>query len=365
MNTDRRTVGPLPDFAARLLAWHDIHGRHDLPWQHPRSAYRVWLSEIMLQQTQVATVSGYFTRFVDALPTLPALAAAPVDQVMALWSGLGYYSRARNLHRAAQICVDEHRGQLPDDLDALLALPGIGRSTAGAILTQAFGRRAPILDGNVKRVLCRSHGIEGFPGERAVEQQLWRLADALLPDARLADYTQAVMDLGATVCTRARPSCAGCPLRKECLALASDRVAMLPTPRPRKSLPERGAAWLLLLDDRQRVLLHKRPAPGIWGGLWSLPEYADEAALRTDLALRFSRRASTNLESLPAIRHVFSHYALTAQTFRLDVAGGGDGAHVAEHDDQRWQPLHELASIGLPQPVRRLLTPIARHHHEE
>lgn len=349
---------PLPAFAERLLAWHAKDGRHDLPWQQPRSPYRVWLSEIMLQQTQVATVIGYFRRFVDALPDLSALAAAPADQVMALWSGLGYYSRARNLHQAARICVARHDGELPREPDALMALPGIGRSTAGAILAQAYGIRAAILDGNVKRVLCRSHGIHGFPGERAIEQRLWQLSDTLLPDRALADYTQAIMDLGATVCTRARPTCPTCPLRSDCVALATGTVAELPTPRPRKTLPERGATWLLLIDDERRVLLRKRPAPGIWGGLWSLPEYPDDTAMRSDLALRLGRRRHGDPESLAPVRHVFTHYALTARPFRLRV---GHVAGVAEHDDERWQCLDELAKIGLPQPIRRLLADQREH----
>ncbi len=360
MTATRAAIDPLPDFAPRLLAWHAKHGRHDLPWQQPREPYRVWLSEIMLQQTQVATVTGYFTRFVEALPTLPALADAPSDQVMALWSGLGYYSRARHLQRAAQLCVERHDGELPADLDALVALPGIGRSTAGAILSQAFGLRAPILDGNVKRVLCRSHGVEGFPGERAIELRLWRLADALLPSSRLADYTQAIMDLGATVCTRTRPDCARCPLRDDCVALAAGRVAALPTPRPRKSLPERTATWLVLLDDAGRILLQRRPAPGIWGGLWSLPEFPDEPTLRNDPTLRAARHHGDALVAMPAIRHVFTHYALTAQPFRIDVDPTVPAATrvpaIAEQDDRRWHPLDELANIGLPQPVRRLLT---------
>jgi A/G-specific adenine glycosylase len=353
--TPATAVEPLPRFAGRLLAWHARHGRHDLPWQHPRTPYRVWLSEIMLQQTQVATVTGYFQRFVQALPTLPALAAAPPDQVMALWSGLGYYSRARNLQRTAQLCMERHGGDLPADLAALMALPGIGRSTAGAILAQAFGLRAPVLDGNVRRVLCRSHGIGGWPGDSEVERQLWQLADALLPHEALADYTQAVMDLGATVCTRARPACEACPLRGDCVALATGKVAELPTPRPRRSLPERTAAWLLLVDGQGQVLLQRRPARGIWGGLWSLPEFADVTDLRTGLAQLLDLDGE-GLRPLPPVRHVFSHYALTALPYRMDITGPHAPAmHVGEGDSLAWHPLRALDGNGLPQPVRRLL----------
>ncbi|KXU99113.1 DNA glycosylase, partial [Stenotrophomonas sp. DDT-1] len=239
------------DFVARLLHWFDDHGRHDLPWQHPRSPYRVWLSEIMLQQTQVATVIPYFQRFLQHFPTLPDLAAASNDAVMAQWAGLGYYARARNLHAAAKRCVELHDGDLPRDFDALHALPGIGRSTAGAILSQAWNERFAILDGNVKRVLSRYHGIDGFPGLPAIEKQLWAIAEAhvaQVPAGRMADYTQAQMDLGATVCSRAKPACVICPLQDACVARREGRTAELPTPKPSKTLPEREAVALLLRD---------------------------------------------------------------------------------------------------------------------
>jgi A/G-specific adenine glycosylase len=341
----------MPAFAPRLLAWHREHGRHGLPWQRPRTPYRVWLSEIMLQQTQVATVIPYFERFVAALPDVRTLACADPDHVMALWSGLGYYSRARNLHRTAQLCVERHGGDLPDDFDALLKLPGIGRSTAGAILAQAFGRKAAILDGNVKRVLCRSHGIEGFPGSPTVEKALWQLSESLLPDEDLPRYTQAIMDLGATVCTRARPACPSCPLRDGCVALARDLVRELPFPRPSKTLPERRCHWLLLVDARGRILLERRPPAGIWGGLWSLPEFDDADAMHSVLALRSSRPAG-HRESLPPVRHVFSHYAVTATPVRLLVQADWT---IADSDRERWFDRHALADIGLPQPIRRLL----------
>lgn len=343
-------IEPLPGFAERLLRWHAVHGRHDLPWQQPRTPYRVWLSEVMLQQTQVATVIPYFQRFVAALPALPALAAAPLDQVLALWSGLGYYSRARNLHAAARACMERHGGELPRDVEALAALPGIGRSTAGAIAAQAHGIAAPILDGNVRRVLCRSHGVEGFPGSAAVEKRLWRLAAALLPDADLADYTQAQMDLGATLCTRARPDCTRCPLAADCRALAGDRVAELPQPRPRKALPERDAHWLLLVDPGgPHAMVERRPERGLWGGLWALPEFPDRAAMDAALALLGLR--SGRAIALPPVRHLFTHFALTAQPWRLEARP----AAVAEDPRRRWLDRPGLADTGLPQPVRRLL----------
>ena len=306
------------ELAPRLLAWFDRHGRHDLPWQHPRTPYRVWLSEIMLQQTQVSVVIPYFQRFIDALPDLPSLAHAPQDDVLALWSGLGYYARARNLHAAAKRCVELHDGDLPRDLDALIALPGIGRSTAGAILSQAWGDAAPILDGNVKRVLCRLSGIDGWPGLPKVEKQLWGIAETLLPAARLADYTQAQMDFGATLCTRSDPACAICPLQEHCIALREGRVGELPSPKPGKPLPE----------------------------------HADLVAART----WFDARAHGDFDAAQAgdpIAHGFSHYRLRIHPHRLK--GVRPRHAVGDNDDLRWATRAELAGIGLPAPVRRLL----------
>ena len=340
------------EFAPTLLAWFDRHGRHDLPWQHPRTPYRVWLSEIMLQQTQVAVVVPYFARFVDALSDVPALARASQDEVLALWSGLGYYARARNLHAAARRCMDLHGGDLPRDLDALQALPGIGRSTAGAILSQAWGDRAAILDGNVKRVLARLFGIEGWPGLPKVEKQLWTIAARLLPESRLADYTQAQMDFGATLCTRADPACAACPLREACVAHREGRTAELPHPKPGKPLPEREARMLLVEDDRGRVLLQRRPPTGVWAALWSLPEHADAAASRDwfdqHLAGDFARA-----EVLAPVLHGFTHYRLRILPMR--VAGVRPRDAVGDNPGLRWASRAELQAIGLPAPVRRLL----------
>ena len=342
-------------FAAALLAWFDDHGRHDLPWQDTlddgrRDAYRVWLSEIMLQQTQVATVIGYFERFVAALPTLRELAAAPEDRVLALWAGLGYYRRARFLHRAAQLCVERHGGELPRDFDALAALPGIGRSTAGAILAQAHGLRFPILDGNVKRVLTRYHGIHGHPGESAVEKQLWLHADAHTPTARVADYTQAIMDLGATACTRTRPLCQACPLAVECVARRDNLVAQLPSPRPAKAAPTRETVMLILRDADGRVLLERRGAQGVWPGLWSLPEAAD-----IDGAWRLVRQHARidDAQALAPFTHVFSHYRLRVEPLLFEGATAVHG--IADNPALRWCDAGELALLGLPAPVRKLL----------
>jgi A/G-specific adenine glycosylase len=339
--------------ATRLLRWFDRHGRKDLPWQHPRDAYRVWLSEVMLQQTQVATVVAYFERFVAALPTLRDLAAAEEDTVLALWSGLGYYRRARFLHRAAQLCVDQHGGELPRDIEALNALPGIGRSTAGAILAQAHGLRFAILDGNVKRVLTRYHGIHGHPGESAVEKQLWQHAEAHTPTSRVADYTQAIMDLGATLCTRSRPRCEDCPLAADCVARRDNLTAILPSRKPTKSIPTRATVMLILRDRDGRVLLERRGPHGVWSGLWSLPEASDP-----DGAWRIAQQHARidDAQALVPFTHVFSHYRLDIEPLLFDRATAQRG--IADNPQLRWCSAGELGALGLPAPVRTLLLQI-------
>lgn len=339
-------------YAPALLAWFDVSGRHDLPWQHPRTPYRVWLSEIMLQQTQVRVVIPYFERFIAALPDLRALAAAPQDDVMALWSGLGYYARARNLHAAAKRCVELHGGELPRDIDALTALPGIGRSTAAAILSQAWGDPHAILDGNVKRVLARVFGVAGWPGTPANEKALWAIAESLLPAERLADYTQAQMDFGATLCTRHVPACVLCPLQRDCVALRDSRVAELPTPKPGKPLPERQAVVLLLRNAEGRVLLQRRPPAGIWASLWSLPEAADHDAARA----WFGEHIAGDYDSgaaLAEIPHAFTHYRLLMHPLAWrDVALQ---PRIGDDDGLRWVARESYASLGIPAPVRTLL----------
>ena len=342
------------DFASHLLRWYDQHGRKDLPWQYPRDAYRVWLSEVMLQQTQVSTVVGYFDRFIRALPTLCDLAEADEDTVLALWSGLGYYRRARFLHRAAQICMERHGGELPRDFTELSALPGIGRSTAGAILAQAHGLRFAILDGNVKRVLARYHGIHGHPGQSAVEKQLWQHAESHTPRNRIADYTQAIMDLGATVCIRSRPHCSTCPLAADCIAHRDNLTAELPSRKPTKSIPTRATVMLILRDQHSRILLEKRGTQGVWSGLWSLPEAAD-----TDEAWRVAQQHAQidDAEALTPFRHVFSHYRLDIEPLLFDRATAQRA--IADNPHLRWCSTDELAALGLPAPVRTLLLNLA------
>ncbi|MHB1896862.1 MAG: A/G-specific adenine glycosylase [Metallibacterium sp.] len=336
--------------APSLLHWHARHGRHDLPWQQaPRSAYRVWLAEVMLQQTQVATVIPYYARFLGALPDLPALAAASEDAVLALWSGLGYYRRARHLHAAARLCMTQHAGDLPRDFDALAALPGIGRSTAGAILAQAWDLPFAILDGNVKRVLARYHAINGWPGQSAVTRELWRRAAAHTPQQRAGDYAQAIMDLGAMLCTPQQPDCPRCPLRASCAAHAQGLSASLPTPRPRRTLPRRRLHWLLLRDAQGRILLVQRDGDGIWPRLWSLPEtaHAPEAHAASLAQLRAAPRV------LPLLRHSFTHFQLEAQPLLFDGAHARDA--VRDQPALGWYTPQVAATLALPAPVRRLL----------
>jgi A/G-specific adenine glycosylase len=347
-----------PAFADRVLAWWQRHGRKDLPWQRRPTAYRVWISEIMLQQTQVATAAPYFQRFVARFPGVRALAGAPIDEVLALWSGLGYYARARNLHRAAGLVVDRHRGRFPRSLDALSALPGIGRSTAGAILSLAFGQRAAILDGNVKRVLCRHAGVAGWPGDGAVQRELWAIAEARLPEADFAAYTQAIMDLGATICTTRAPACAGCPVHEDCHALANGRVLELPDARPRKAIPQRAVTFVLARDRNGRILLERRPPAGVWGGLWGPPECATPDDVPHCLA-RLGLTATAPARPLAPVQHTFSHFRLRITPVLVDVEPARAGA-VADAPALRWIAPGSDPGIGLAAPVARLVASCAR-----
>ena len=350
------------DFSATVIRWQKQHGRHQLPWQRTRDAYRIWLSEIMLQQTQVATVIPYYARFLERFPDVAALAAAPVEDVMALWSGLGYYTRARNLHRCAQQVVEAHGGRFPAEVELLASLPGIGRSTAAAISAFAYGTRAAILDGNVKRVFCRVFGIEGFPGSAPVEKLLWERAIALLPDNDIESYTQGLMDLGATVCTRSRPNCASCPLRTRCIARGSDRTAELPARKPKKAVPEKSTV-MLVVEHRGALLLEQRPPSGIWGGLLSLPELQrllpsvpekpGKRALSAALSAALGEFGEVeSFETLPAFTHSFTHYKLHVTPLQVTLSRS---FAVAGQSSYRWVPVKKLSSAGLPAPVKKLL----------
>lgn len=338
-------------FAGRLLQWFDQYGRSGLPWQKPRTAYRVWLSEIMLQQTQVTAVIPYFERFVARFPDIVTLAAAPADEVMRHWAGLGYYARARNLHSAAKQVAELHGGVFPSVFDEVLALKGVGRSTAAAIVAQAFNQPAAILDGNVKRVLCRWAGVEGHPGEAAVSARLWVLAESLLPSSRAADYVQAQMDLGATLCTARKPACARCPLAADCVAHRSHRTAELPTRKARRERPHREAWLILVEDDQGRVLLEKRPGTGIWGGLWCPPVVPLGEDRSMQLASQFGI-ALADEESGETIEHEFTHFALSLHVLRAQ-AQLLDG--LAEPAPSAWHRPQDLRDgmVALPAPIAR------------
>lgn len=340
------------EFAQRLLTWFDHHGRHDLPWQHPREPYRVWLAEIMLQQTQVATVIPFFVRFIARFPDVHSLAQAHADEVLAQWAGLGYYARARNLHACAKLVTVKHRGEFPRDLEALMALPGIGRSTAGAILAQAFGQRHAILDGNVRRVLARHAAISGWTGEPAVQKKLWALSQSLLPCERLADYTQAIMDLGAGVCTARKPACGICPLRKDCAARLLGRVLELPAPKPKRARPLRRTLMLLIENARGEILLERRPPAGIWGGLWCLPMLDEAEDWNTVCKSRYGLRAA-NAAPLPVVRHGFTHFDLDIVPVKLRATDAD--AAVAEGKTLAWIKISGQLPVGVPAPVRKML----------
>lgn len=350
----------MSEFAQRLIEWQRHHGRHDLPWQGGRDPYRVWLSEIMLQQTQVSTVIPYYARFVGRFPDVAALAAAPVDEVMALWSGLGYYARARNLHRAAQQVMSEHGGRFPRHSSAIVTLPGIGRSTAAAIAAFCSDERAAILDGNVKRVLCRVFGVDGFPGEKAIETRLWALAESLLPDTGVGTYIQAQMDLGATVCTRGKPACQRCPLAEECVARLSDRIAELPTARPRKTVPRRSVQVAVIVSGGA-VLLERRPPSGIWGGLLTLPEVPENDPDIAIWAAVTLGTVGTPASPLAPLTHTFTHFVLDMQPWLIELTAQPPGA---EESGRVWLDLDQTDDAALPTPVRRILVQLKSAAHQ-
>ncbi|MEO6976619.1 MAG: A/G-specific adenine glycosylase [Gallionella sp.] len=341
------------DFASRLIAWQRTHGRHDLPWQGA-DAYRVWLSEIMLQQTQVATVIPYYQRFVASFPTISALAAATEEQVLAHWSGLGYYARGRNLHAAARIVEEKYRGKFPREFEQILELPGIGRSTAAAICALAWHERRAILDGNVKRVLARYCGIAGSPSDKSVEDRLWQRAEALLPDRDIAAYIQAQMDMGATLCVRSKPKCDMCPVRSDCVAFQHGRVSELPTPRARKTVPERSATLLMLMHGND-ILLEKRPGSGIWGGLWSLPQFDDEEAAKNWYVQ--SGMDASNGVRLETFTHTFTHFKLHITPLKIELLR--KPLHIAQPGNV-WLSVEEALGAAIPTPVRMLLRECCR-----
>jgi len=335
-------------FSKQLLNWWDDHGRKDLPWQHPRSAYRVWVSEIMLQQTQVKTVIPYFQRFMERFPDIQSLAEASNDEVMAKWSGLGYYARARNLLKTAKICAENPGASLPESPQELTALPGIGESTANAIYSQAYDKPAVVLDGNVKRVLARYFAVEGWPGKSSIRKLLWNKAEKLLPTKRGADYTQAIMDLGATVCMRTKPDCEHCPVKQECQAFNADSVEKYPASRPRIKILKKTFQMLILINGKGKVLLERRPPTGIWGGLWSLPADDNGQPVQQRLGIN-----PNELQPLADISHQLTHMLMTIQPLIGHSEPGATGVECGP--EQRWFARHEWPDLGLPKPVRQLL----------
>jgi A/G-specific adenine glycosylase len=340
-----------PVFAERLLEWFDQSGRKHFPWQQSITAYRVWVSEIMLQQTQVSTVIPYYERFMRRFPDVFSLASAPADEVLHLWTGLGYYARARNLLRAAQEVVNVHGGTFPRTLEAMQSLPGIGRSTAGAILSIACDHRQPILDGNVKRVLARYFGVAGFPGEKQIETRLWELAEHCTPHNRVADYTQAIMDLGATVCTRSRPQCDRCPMRSDCVAYRDNLQTTLPTRRPKRVRPQRKAFVLVATNAGGAVFLERRPPSGIWGGLWTFPQFDNH----DDCIGYFGATAISS--QLPAYHHSFTHFDLELQPVLLRNV---TQSLVADSDKHCWYDPANPPRIGLAKPVTDIIHQLAK-----
>lgn len=365
---DNAPISPpaLANFADTLLEWFDTHGRKDLPWQENKTAYRVWVSEIMLQQTQVATVIDYYQRFMSSFPNVESLATADEDEVLEHWSGLGYYARARNLHKTAKQVVTEHKGVFPTSVDDLQTLPGIGRSTAGAITSIANGTQAAILDGNVKRVLTRLVGIEIWPGERATESRLWQISEQLTPAHRVGDYTQAIMDLGATLCTRSKPQCERCPFTTSCVAHQEQKQDQIPASKPKKQKPEKAAWFAIIEHPEQGILLEKRAATGIWGGLYSLPEIERNTQhaktqndgddhfdnIRAELESRFKLALDLDGTETP-FAHVFSHYKLHIHPIRFKV--NSKLVQIRDGDDIIWRSEKQLSKVGLPAPVKKLL----------
>ncbi len=334
-----------------ILRWFDRNGRRNLPWQKPKTPYRVWVSEIMLQQTQVETALPYFLKFMERFPTVEALAEARIDEVLEVWQGLGYYRRAHLLHRAARAIVQ--RGGFAETVEAWQELPGIGRSTAGAIVSLAFNRPAPVLDGNVKRLWCRLFGIEGWPHLPEVERKLWEISRTMLPPTRAADWTQALMDLGALVCRPRAPLCDRCPLRRACEAFKRGLVERLPTPKPKSHKPERRVFWLLLLNEHGEVYLERRPPYGLWSGLWTLPEFESREA-----ALAHLRPFPGTVRQLPPGKHTFTHFGLRFYPLLVEI---GEGGEVREGEGG-WFPLDRLPP--LPRPVQRLLKSLGQRQEK-
>jgi A/G-specific adenine glycosylase len=343
----------MKSFSQKVLKWFDQQGRKNLPWQQDINPYRVWVSEIMLQQTQVKTVIPYYERFMQSFPTVQALASAEQDEVLKHWSGLGYYARARNMHKSAKQVCDDFAGNFPETLDEIVSLSGIGRSTGAAILSISHGQKQAILDGNVKRVLARAFVVEGWPGKSTVLKKLWEIADTLVPDSRNADYTQAMMDLGATVCTRTKPTCDNCPLQDDCLAHQQGNQTDYPTKKPKKTLPEKHTVMLLLQNEVGEVFMQKRPPVGIWGSLWCFPQFETEALAKEYLIENYQYDID-HINSLAVLSHTFSHFRLHIQPLIIQIETPLK-LGVMEAKDSLWYNSQTEFNGGLAAPVQLLL----------
>ena len=351
--SERRVLKAVIQFSEKVLTWFDQHGRKDLPWQHDINPYRVWVSEIMLQQTQVKTVIPYFDKFMMSFPDVQALANADQDVVLKHWSGLGYYARARNMHKAAQMICDDFSGEFPDNLEAMQSLSGIGRSTAAAILSIASNQQEAILDGNVKRVLSRVFIVEGWPGKANILKKFWVLAEQTTPKIRNADYTQAIMDLGATLCTRSKPRCEDCPLKADCLAFQQGNQTEYPTKKPKKVIPEKHTVMLIIKNNQQEVFMQKRPPIGIWGGLWCFPQFETVQLAKEWLENNYVESMEDSTE-LATIKHTFSHFHLTIQPLIIHTETPLKMG-VMEQDDGLWYNITTEFNGGLAAPVQTLL----------
>ena len=356
----------MSNFSSSVLRWFKTHGRHNLPWQKNVSSYRVWVSEIMLQQTQVKTVVPYFERFMKRFPEVDDLSSATTDQVLHLWTGLGYYARARNLHKTARIITSEHDSLFPRTVDELLLLPGIGRSTAGAILALSMNERAPILDGNVKRVLARFYSIQGWPEQKKVKEQLWEIAEQNTPLKDFSQYTQAVMDLGATVCKRSNPDCLKCPLNSACSAYKHNEIRNYPGKKPKKPIPVKKVRMYVFENELGEFLLEQRPPKGIWGSLYSFPEELELNKLKKNIETSNIVRlesASAEESNLQPIRHTFSHFQLEIQPKLLKVLKNefvtNDSIHWV------WYSFQNPVELGLAAPVKKLLSTLSARKLEE
>lgn len=346
------------DFSLRIIAWHQEFGRKTLPWQQDKSLYKTWVSEVMLQQTQVATVIPYFNKFMRSFPTITYLANAPLDEVLHHWTGLGYYARARNLHKSAQFIRDNYAGEFPEEFDNVLALPGIGRSTAGAVLSLTLDKNFAILDGNVKRVLTRHQAIAGWTGGKAVENTLWQLAEKLTPEKHTNIFNQAMMDMGAMICTRSKANCVECPVQEDCLALASDTVKDYPTPKAKKKIPVKTAVMLVLCEKGKTLRLKQRPPSGIWGGLWCFPEYESEALCLASLQEQGIEHV--NKKILPTFRHTFSHFHFDITPLLIDVEMM-DTKRVMEESDSLWYNLQHPQKIGLAAATQKIISTVNKN----